>query len=78
METRQGKYPFATAIKKVRAEVKTLSLYYTKDGQQIAEIGCDGSIIFFTEEGYYIYPEQVKQVLAVAENFNTIYDSLQN
>ncbi len=76
METRQGKYPFETAIKKVKAEVKTLSLYYTKDGQNIAEICCDQSITFFTEDGYYIYPEQVKLVLAIAENFNTIYNSL--
>lgn len=76
METRQAKYPFATAIKKVKSEVKALQLYYTKDMQPIAEIGCDQSIIFFTEEGYYIFPEQVKQALAIAENFNTIYDSL--
>jgi len=27
METRQGKYPFETAIKKVKAEVKTLTKY---------------------------------------------------
>lgn len=76
METRQGKYPFETGIKKVKAEVKTLCLYYTKDGQTIAEIGCDQSITFCADEGYYIYPEQVKQVLAIAENFNTIYNSL--
>lgn len=78
MEARQGKYPFETAIRKVKAEVKTLELYYTKDKQKIAEIGCDQSITFFTEDGYYIYPEQVKQVLAIAENFNTIYNSLSN
>lgn len=74
--TRQGVYPLETAIKKVKSEVDSLQLYYKKDGQKIAEIGCDLSIVFFTEPEFYIYPEQVRQVLAIAENFRTIFDSL--
>ena len=73
---RQAKYPFETSIKKLNKDVKTLLLYYVKDNQKIAEIGCDSSIVFFTENEYYLYPEQVEQVLAIAKNFNTIYNSI--
>ena len=76
IQARQSIYPFETAVKKVNAEVQTLCLYYAKDGQKIAEIGSDSAITFFTEPGYYIYPEQVKQVLAIAENFKTIFNSI--